>query len=124
MGAITRIVGCLAVIVVLFHDGVSLGLGQVAADQDAQIAVRAAAQNWAQNADVQESYDAAALAVAESGAEVDPDSFDIDVTTGLVTLEVTRETSTMMAHRFSWFDDVTNPTSSARASLDAQAGTP
>src|SRR6478735_4520291 len=49
IGAITRIIGCLAIIVVLFHDGVMLGAAQVTTDQDAQVAARAGAQAYHQS---------------------------------------------------------------------------
>lgn len=120
LGAITRIAGCLAVIVVLFHDGVVLGLGQVTADQDAQVAVQAAAQSYRQNEDLQKAYDAAALSVASKGTDVDTATFKVDTGTGLITLTTYRDTSTMLAGRLHWFDKVTHPTSTASAAIDVK----
>lgn len=120
IGAITRIVGLLAVIVVLFHDGVVLGLAQVTADQDATVAAQAAAQNWVQTKDLQKSYDAAALAVASKGTDIETTSFKVDTAAGLVTLTATRTTSTMLADHFSWFDNVTHPHSEASATIEQQ----
>ena len=117
IGAITRIIGCLAILVVLFHDGVMLGVAQVTTDQDAAVAARAAAQNWQQTKDVQKSYEAAALAVQDKGTEIDAASFKVD-TYGEVTLTASRRTSTMVADRFSLFDNVTHPHSTTSAKVD------
>jgi hypothetical protein len=117
IGAITRIVVCLAIIVVLFHDGIVLGLGQVAVNQDAQVAARAAAQNWVANNDIQAAYDAAALAVVENGTDIDAATFKIDRSSNSVTLTARRETSTMVADHFSWFNSVTHPKGVASAAI-------
>jgi len=117
IGAITRIVGCLAIIVVLFHDGVVLGLAQITTDQDAQLAARAAAQSWSASPDLQKAYDAAALSVASKGTDIDTESFKIDAN-GLVTLTAHRTTSTMVADHLSWFDSLTHPHSIATATVE------
>ena len=127
IGAITRIIGLLAVIVVLFHDGIVLGVGQVTADQDAQLAARAAAQSYVQNSDsqrelspreiTQKAYDAAALAVASKGTNIDPATVTIDPGLDMVTVTGTRDTSTMMAGHFHWFDRLTHPSSVGSASI-------
>ena len=108
LGTITKVAVCLALIVVLFHDGIALGLAQVTADQDAEVAARAGAQNYQQFKDPQRAYDAAALAVADKGTEIPEDTFEV-TSAGDVTLVATRSTSTMAANRFSWFDKLTHP---------------
>jgi hypothetical protein len=120
IGATTRIIGLLAVIIVLFHDGVILGLGQVAADQDASVAARAGAQNWMQTQNVQKAYDAAALSVASKGTDVDPATFKVNVPLATVTVTTSRSTSTMLAHHFSWFDSMTHPHATGTASIEPQ----
>ena len=117
IGAITKIIGCLALLVVLFHDGVMLGVAQVTTDQDASVAARAGAQNWQQTKDIQKSYDAAALAVAEKGTDIDAATFTVSPD-GMVTLTATRRTSTMVADHFSWFDNVTRPHSTASYTVE------
>lgn len=117
IGAITRIIGCLAILVVLFHDGVMLGVAQVTTDQDAAVAARAAAQNWQQTKDVQKAYDAAALSVQSKGTEIDAASFKV-AENGQVTLTAGRRTSTMVADRFSWFDSVTHPHTTTTSSAE------
>jgi hypothetical protein len=112
---VAKIAGLLAVIVVMFHDGISLGLAQVNADSDAQVAARAGAQAWHQTQDVQRSYDLAALAVEENGTTVDRTTFLVDQESGLVTVETSRQADTMAAKYFGWLDDLVAPTSQASA---------
>ena len=120
IGGITKIIGCLAVIVVLFHDGVVLGLGQVATQQDAQVAARAGAQNWNQTQNLQESYNAAALAVQSKGTEIDAATYKVDARSATVTLTANRETSTFVAGHIHWFDSLTHPTSTTSFSVPPQ----
>ena len=117
IGGITKIIGCLAVIVVLFHDGVVLGLGSVAVQQDAQVAARAGAQNWNQTKNLQDSYDAAALSVQSKGTEIDPATYKVDTTAATVTVVAHRDTSTMVAGHFHWFASLTHPRSTASFSI-------
>lgn len=118
IGSLARIVACLAVLVVMFHDGIALGLAQVNADSDAKVAARAGAQAWHLSEDFDRAYQAAAIAVVENGSDVAADEFEVERATGFVNVTINRETSTMAAKYFSWFDQLTNPTSTARARVE------
>jgi hypothetical protein len=120
IGGITRFIGCLAVIVVLFHDGVVMGLGKVAVQEDAQVAAHAGAQNWNQTMNLQDSYNAAALAVESKGTEIDAPSYKVVAADGTVTLTANRDTSTFVAGHIHWFDSLTHPTSTASFSIPPQ----
>lgn len=115
IGSAARIVACLAVLVIMFHDGITLGLAQVNADSDAQLAARAGAQAWHLSNDAQKAYEAAAIAVVENGSDVRSDDFQVEPSTGFVNVTIDRETSTMAAKYFGWFDELTNPSGTARA---------
>jgi hypothetical protein len=120
IGTLTKIAGLLAVLVIMFHDGISLGLAQVSADSDAQIAARAGAQAWKQTGDVQRSYETAALAVVENGSDVDAATFRVDPKDGRVTVQTRRNATTMAAKYFGWFDDLVNPDGLASSQIDSQ----
>jgi len=115
IGSLAKIAGLLAVIVVMFHDGISLGLAQVNADSDAQVAARAGAQGWQQTTDVDRAYDRAALAVEANGTTVIRDSFAVDEESGLVTVHTSRTADTMAAKYFGWLDELVSPQGEASA---------
>ena len=120
ISALTKIAGLLAVLVVMFHDGISLGLAQVNADSDAQIAARAGATVWEQTGDVQKAYESAALAVVENGSDVDATTFRVDPADGRVTVQTHRSATTMAAKYFGWFDNLVNPAGVASAQAEAE----
>ncbi len=98
-GWLTRVVLVLAVVGVIGFDGVTVGMASVSAQDQANTAAQVARDNFAQNHDVEQAYQAA-LASAHGSDVADvirPADFSV-TKDGDVTLHLSRQIHTVVAH--------------------------
>jgi hypothetical protein len=108
----------LAVVVVTGIDAVSIALTTIKTSSAAdKAAVRAAAEFKVEDS-LREAFDAATEQLREDmpDAKLDPENFEIDPSTGRITLTVTAKATTLIAKRVSFLKHLTkvSETSSAR----------
>jgi hypothetical protein len=118
IGQLTKLTLALAVIAVLFLDGLAVGAARVSVETESDTAARAAALEWGKSRNVQKSYDAAAAAVADQGISIKTEDYEVDPEAGTLTLTAQRDSTTYVAHRMSFFDDLTQPEATGRAELE------
>lgn len=97
LGWLTKLVLLFAVLGLLLFDGIAIGVNNVTAQDDANLAAQAAAEAYKNTHDLQAAYSAAVAAVAADNEKVLPRSFVI-AADGSVHLVLQRETRTLVLH--------------------------
>jgi hypothetical protein len=97
VGWLTKLIVALSVVGVILFDVVSVTVSHVSAVDDASEAATAAGFEWRATHDVQKAYDAALESLSSDAETIPVKSFTIDTVTGIVRLDVKRETQTMIA---------------------------
>jgi hypothetical protein len=99
---LVKIVAIFAVVGVIVFDGLSIGTAKLSIEDQGAQAARDASDQWQLSHDVKLALAAAGKSAQESNPanEIDPATFRID-SDGTVHLTITREASTLVAHRIS-----------------------
>lgn len=118
LGWLTKLTVVLGVLGLLGFDAISLGLGRLKAEDNAQAAAREAVFAYRDSKDVQAAYEASLTALEDSGATLDPEDFTVHED-GSVTVTVHQTMSTFVVEKIDAIADwaESDATTTARPGL-------